>query len=131
MNINESNNTRRKFFSKAMAYSTAALLSPHLLQGNSVPNKLLKQFPKFQNNDLLWKWVQNSYTVSATISNLNNGSVSPQPLVVQEMFEFTNRLFNEAPSRYMWSKQREIESVREKLAILAGGVLSTADTGSF
>lgn len=96
------------------------MVSPQLIQGISFPEKLFKEFPKFINDDLLWKWVQNSFTVSSTISNLNNGSVCPQPKVVQEMFEFTNRLFNETPSRHMWSHQAETESVREKLAEMAG-----------
>lgn len=30
--------------------------------------------------------------------NLNNGAVSPQPLVVQRAVEFNNRLFNQGPS---------------------------------
>jgi len=117
---NELINTRRNFFKKAATLSTAAVLSPYLIQGASIPNKFVEEFPKFKNDDLLWKWVQNSYNVSSTISNLNNGSVCPQPKVVQEMFEFINRLFNETPSRHMWSHQAETESVREKLAEIAG-----------
>ena len=117
---NESINTRRSFFKKAGALSVATLLSPYLNHGVTLPNKFIEGFPKFNNDDLLWKWVQNSYTVSSTISNLNNGSVCPQPKVVQEMFEFTNRLFNETPSRHMWSHQAETESVRKKLAEIAG-----------
>lgn len=111
---------RRNFLKNAGALSATALLTPYLLQGTTLPNSLIEVPPKFNNEEQLWKWVQNSYTVSATISNFNNGSVCPQPKVVQEMFEFTNRLFNETPSRYMWSSQKEKESVREKLAELAG-----------
>lgn len=115
------NNSRRSFFKKAGTLSTAAILSPYLLQGrNIIPKNIFDELPKFTNDELLWKWVQNSYTVSSTISNLNNGSVCPQPKVVQEMFEFTNRLFNETPSRHMWSHQKETESVRKKLAKIAG-----------
>lgn len=120
MNELKSNNQRRNFFKKAGTLSAAALLTPYLLQGKELPTSILKELPTFTNDDLLWKWVQNSYTVSATISNLNNGGVSPQPKVVQEMFEYTNRMFNETPSRFMWSSRGKMESVREKLAELAG-----------
>jgi len=117
---NTSKNARRNFFKKAGTLSIAALLTPYLNQGSNIPYNLIEEFPKFKNDDLLWKWVQNSYNVSSTISNLNNGSVCPQPKVVQEMFEFINRLFNETPSRHMWSHQAETESVRKKLAEMAG-----------
>ncbi len=115
-----SNKDRRAFFKKAGVLSAATLLSPYLLQGRSFPEELVRKLPTITNDEMLWKWVQNSYTVSATISNLNNGGVSPQPKVVQEMFEYTNRMFNETPSRFMWSSQGKMESVREKLADLAG-----------
>jgi len=115
-----SNKDRRAFFKKAGVLSAATLLSPYLLQGRSFPEELVRKLPTITNDEMLWKWVQNSYTVSATISNLNNGGVSPQPKVVQEMFEYTNRMFNETPSRFMWSSQGKKESVREKLADLAG-----------
>ena len=115
-----SNKDRRAFFKKAGVLSAATLLSPYLLQGRSFPEELVRKLPTISNDEMLWKWVQNSYTVSATISNLNNGGVSPQPKVVQEMFEYTNRMFNETPSRFMWSSQGKMESVREKLADLAG-----------
>ena len=118
--MNKNNNPRRKFFQKAGTLSLSALLSPYLIQGRGIPDELIRELPKFNDDEQLWKWVQDAYTVSATISNFNNGSVSPQPKVVQEMFEFTNRLFNETPSRYMWSSQGETESVREKLAEIAG-----------
>ncbi len=68
-----------------------------------------------------WAWVQESYTVSPNIINLNNGGVSPQPKVVQDMFEKYNRLCNEAPSYYMWNILNQgREALRADLALFAG-----------
>jgi selenocysteine lyase/cysteine desulfurase len=68
-----------------------------------------------------WEWVRQSYTVSSNITNLNNGGVSPQPKVVQDVFEQYNRLSNEGPSYYMWRiLDKGREAVRQNLAELAG-----------
>lgn len=69
----------------------------------------------------LWRYVQQAFTSSPNIMNLNNGGVSPQPKVVQEAFENFNRISNEGPAYYMWNvlgKGRE--TVRKNLALLAG-----------
>ena len=68
-----------------------------------------------------WLWVQQSYTSSPNIINLNNGGVSPQPKVVQDAFEKYNRFSNEAPTYYMWRiLDQGREPLRQKLADLAG-----------
>ncbi len=72
-------------------------------------------------DETFWYQVQQAYTVSANIINLNNGGVSPQPKVVQEAVERYNQLSNETPSYYMWRiLDQGREPVREKLAGLAG-----------
>lgn len=72
-------------------------------------------------NEDFWGWVQESYTVSPNVINLNNGGVSPQPRVVQEALEKYNRLCNEGPSYYMWRiLDQGRESLRMKLADLSG-----------
>lgn len=73
------------------------------------------------NEEDFWNYIRNSYTVSSNLINLNNGGVSPQPKVVQEVFEHYNRLSNEAPSYYMWRiLDKGREDVRRDLAQLAG-----------
>ncbi len=68
-----------------------------------------------------WYQIQQAYTVSPNILNLNNGGVSPQPKVVQEAVEHYNRLCNEAPSYYMWRVlDQGREPLRAKLAGIAG-----------
>jgi selenocysteine lyase/cysteine desulfurase len=72
-------------------------------------------------NEEYWHTIQQAYTVSANIINLNNGGVSPQPLVVQDAVERYNRLSNEGPSYFMWRiLDAGRESLRMKLADLAG-----------
>ncbi|WP_034256894.1 aminotransferase class V-fold PLP-dependent enzyme [Adhaeribacter aquaticus] len=68
-----------------------------------------------------WGFIQQAYSSSPNVINLNNGGVSPQPIVVQNALDQYNRLSNEAPSYYMWRTLDEgRESVRIKLADLAG-----------
>jgi len=72
-------------------------------------------------DDELWYYVQQAYTSSPNIMNLNNGGVCPQPKVVQEAFESYNRFSNEGPAYYMWHVVGDgRETVRKELAQLAG-----------
>ena len=83
----------------------------------------LRSTPRDQaiENDDLWKRIQQAYTVSPNIINLNNGGVSPQPKVVQDAVDRYYHLSNEAPSYYMWRiLDQGREAVRMKLADLAG-----------
>lgn len=68
-----------------------------------------------------WSVIQRAYSTSPTIINLNNGGVSPSPLVVQEAVERYNKLANEGPSYFMWEiLDQGREPLREKLAELGG-----------
>ncbi|MFN8353437.1 MAG: aminotransferase class V-fold PLP-dependent enzyme [Spirosomataceae bacterium] len=68
-----------------------------------------------------WASIAESYTVSPTIINLNNGGVSPSPKVVQDAMERYHRYANEAPSYFMWRiMDQGREPLREQLAHLAG-----------
>ncbi|HTD41454.1 MAG TPA: aminotransferase class V-fold PLP-dependent enzyme [Mucilaginibacter sp.] len=68
-----------------------------------------------------WSTIQNAYTVNPNIINLNNGGVSPSPLVVQQAVARFNDLSNEGPSYFMWRiLDQGREPLREKLASLAG-----------
>lgn len=118
---------RRKFLQKLSGVAGATLLNPligkaysenlhqaiHLNEGRSAS--------ELATDEDFWYFVQQAFTTSANIVNLNNGGVSPQPKVVQDAVEHYNRLSNETPSYYMW---RILDSGREplraKLADLAG-----------
>jgi selenocysteine lyase/cysteine desulfurase len=68
-----------------------------------------------------WSGIQRAFTVNPNIIILNNGGVSPSPLVVQQAVERYNQLSNEGPSYYMWRiLDQGREPLREKLAHLAG-----------
>lgn len=68
-----------------------------------------------------WSVIQQGYTTSPNIINLNNGGVSPSPRIVQEAVERFNKLSNEGPSYFMWRiLDQGREPLREKLAKLAG-----------
>ncbi|OIR05029.1 isopenicillin N epimerase [mine drainage metagenome] len=68
-----------------------------------------------------WSVIQQAFTVSPNIINLNNGGVSPAPRVVQEALERYNKLVNEGPSYFMWRiLDQGREPLRQKLAELAG-----------
>jgi selenocysteine lyase/cysteine desulfurase len=68
-----------------------------------------------------WSVIQRAYSVNPDIINLNNGGVSPAPIVVQEAVARYNQLSNEGPSYYMWViLDQGREPLRQKLAALAG-----------
>jgi selenocysteine lyase/cysteine desulfurase len=73
-----------------------------------------------QNEDY-WSVIQRAFSVSPQIINLNNGGVSPSPIVVQQAVERYNQMTNEGPSYFMWQILDEgREPLRQKLARLAG-----------
>jgi len=68
-----------------------------------------------------WSIIQQSFSVSPNIINLNNGGVSPTPIVAQKALDRYNQLANEGPSYFMWRIiDQGREPLREKLAGLAG-----------
>jgi len=73
-----------------------------------------------QNEDY-WSVIQRGYSVSPQIINLNNGGVSPSPIVVQQPVERYNQMTNEGPSYFMWQiLDQGREPLRKSLANLAG-----------
>lgn len=122
-----SNLHRRSFLSKAGSFSAAALLATitqpawsrnlqHALRdAENIPPGQLASDEEF------WYYVQQSYTVSPSIINLNNGGVAPSPKTVQDAMKRYHDLSNEAPSYYMWRiLDQGREPLRKNLALLAG-----------
>lgn len=67
-----------------------------------------------------WQVIQQAYSVPANFINLNNGGVSPSPIVVQQAVERYNQLSNQGPSYFMWRiLDQGREPLRQKLALLA------------
>lgn len=74
-----------------------------------------------KDNEEFWYWIKQSFTVSPSILNLNNGGVSPQPKSVQDAFFRYNQISNEGPAYFMWRiLDQGREPIRKKLAQLAG-----------
>ena len=120
-------NNRRSFIRQAAvltgAFSATSLFSQaHAADWTSALNRVSSLTPQqvAQDEDF-WGVIQRSYSVSANIINLNNGGVSPAPIVVQQAVERYNQLTNQGPSYYMWHiLDQGREPLREKLALLAG-----------
>ncbi|MCB9231337.1 MAG: aminotransferase class V-fold PLP-dependent enzyme [Bacteroidia bacterium] len=120
-------NSRRNFLKSVGGFAGALTFSSlwdklYAAEFDSRINKISHLSPEeVATDEDFWAWVQNSYTVSASLVNLNNGGVSPQPKVVQEAFERYNRLSNEAPSFFMWrTLDFSREAVRSDLAAILG-----------
>ncbi|MBC7904514.1 MAG: aminotransferase class V-fold PLP-dependent enzyme [Gemmatimonadaceae bacterium] len=118
---------RRSFLQRLSGVSAATILS-----GITQPawsrnmNKALKDFDSYSPEHLageedFWYFIQQSYTVSPNMINLNNGGVSPSPRTVQDAMKRYHDLSNEAPSYYMWRVlDQGREPLRKNLARIAG-----------
>jgi hypothetical protein len=99
---------RRKFLQRAGAFSATAFLSS-LTQPAWSRNlqSALRNAEGISPTDLateedFWYYIQQSFTVSPSLINLNNGGVSPAPKTVQDAMKRYYDYCNEAPSYYMW-----------------------------
>ena len=119
--------SRKKFIRQigliAGAFSTNSFFNQILAEGISTANKKVQHLSPTEvaTDEDYWSTIQQAYTVSPNIINLNNGGVSPAPLIVQEALDRYNKLANEGPSYYMWRiLDQGREPLRENLANLAG-----------
>lgn len=118
--------SRRSFLSKAAMLASTSLIpslkafsKEELLTLTSY--KPEKSALELATDEDYWWQIQQAYTVSPQIINLNNGGVSPSPMVVQNAVDRYNKLANEAPSYYMWRiLDQGREPLRENLAKYAG-----------
>jgi selenocysteine lyase/cysteine desulfurase len=118
--------SRRSFLSKAAMLASTSLVPS--LKAFSKEELLTfavykpeKSALELASDEDYWWQIQQAYTVSPQIINLNNGGVSPSPMVVQNAVDRYNKLANEAPSYYMWRiMDQGREPLRENLAKYAG-----------
>lgn len=116
---------RRKFLQKATALSSAALISAIPSWAGDLEKALHSVrgmgAEKLAAEEEFWYYIQQAFTVSPGIINLNNGGVSPAPKTVQDAMKRYYDLSNEAPSYYMWRiLDQGREPLRTNLANLAG-----------
>jgi selenocysteine lyase/cysteine desulfurase len=119
--------TRRSFVTKIGMGSATGILSS-LFQPAWSRNlqQALHDVQDFSPDELateeeFWYYIQQAFTVSPGIINLNNGGVSPAPKTVQDAMKRYYDLCNEAPSYYMWRiLDLGREPLRANLAKMAG-----------
>ena len=118
---------RRTFLRQAAtlagAFSTGSLFNQaHAADFNAASRAVAHLGPaEVAQNEDFWAVIQRAYSVNPDIINLNNGGVSPSPVVVQQAVERYSQLANEGPSYFMWGiLDQGREPLREKLAHLAG-----------
>jgi len=118
---------RRRFLDTIGAFSATALFSSFSRPawsrnlekalhhaGDRMPGELAS-------DEDFWYFVQQSFTTSPELINLNNGGVSPSPRIVQEAMKRYHDMSNEAPSYYMWRiLDQGREPLRKELARIAG-----------
>ncbi|MDR6808226.1 selenocysteine lyase/cysteine desulfurase [Dyadobacter sp. BE34] len=118
-------NNRRSFFRKSAALGMGAFginsLFNQLHAGQFLEAEQLWN-PASESNEEYWSVIQDAYTASKSeIIILNNGGVSPSPIVVQEALDKYNRAAAQGPSYYMWRiMDKGREPLRQRLAKLAG-----------
>lgn len=118
---------RRRFLQRAGIFSATAFLSS-LTQPAWSRNldAALRNAEGVSPDELateedFWYYIQQSFTVSPSLINLNNGGVSPAPKTVQDAMKRYYDLSNEAPSYYMWRVlDQGREPLRKNLAKMAG-----------
>ena len=120
-------NNRRQFINKVGQFSATGILaslstpawSRNFHRAIEQADQLLPE--EIVGDEDFWYYVQQAFTVSSSIINLNNGGVSPSPKVVQEAMKRFHDYSNEAPSYYMWRiLDLGREPLRRNLARLAG-----------
>ncbi|GAB3933099.1 aminotransferase class V-fold PLP-dependent enzyme [Mucilaginibacter myungsuensis] len=120
-------NHRRLFIKQAAAltgaFSATSLFNQaHAADWQKAAAKVAHLSPQqVAEDEDFWGVIQRSYSANTNIMIMNNGGVSPSPIVVQEAVERYNKLSNQGPSYYMWRiLDQGREPLREKLALLAG-----------
>lgn len=109
---------RRSFLQKAGVLSATGFLSTLIKPAWSKNlEQAIRNAENISPEDLamdedFWYYIQQSFTVSPSMINLNNGGVSPAPKTVQDAMKRYYDISNEAPSYFMW---RVIDSGREPL----------------
>jgi len=118
---------RRSFLHKAGLFSTTAFFSSIVKTGWSRNlERAIIEAESISADDLakeedFWYYIQQSFTVSPSLINLNNGGVSPAPKTVQDAMKRYYDYSNEAPSYYMWRiLDQGRETLRGNLAKHAG-----------
>lgn len=120
-------NHRRAFLRQAAtlvgAFSVNSLFNQaHAAEWERAGKKVMHLNPQQAAEDEdYWSVIQRGYSADTGIMIMNNGGVSPSPIIVQQAVERYNLMANQGPSYYMWRiLDQGREPLRDKLALLAG-----------
>ena len=124
----DNSHSRRSFIKKASALAGAFSINSYFNQIHATDwHEAGASFKNWGASDLAtnedyWSVIQQGYSASSSpVIILNNGGVSPSPIVVQKAVERYNELSNQGPSYYMWQiLDQGRENLREALANLGG-----------
>jgi selenocysteine lyase/cysteine desulfurase len=120
-------NNRRQFLNKVGKISVSGILASFTLPAwsrnlqKAIDEASRSNPAQITADEDFWYYVQQAYTVSPSLVNLNNGGVAPSPRIVQEAMKRYHDYSNEAPSYYMWRiLDLGREPLRKNLARIAG-----------
>ncbi len=111
---------RRKFFQAAGGVTAAVLPA---LRNDGLPRILAagaasagRSAESMATDEDYWFEIQSAFDVDRAVINLNNGSVSPSPRVVEQAFHHYLDFVNLAPVRNQSVLEGQVETVRRRLA---------------
>jgi len=110
--------TRRSFLRGATGLAVASFNEKGLAHALDATRFVANRTPEdVAGDEDFWFEIQRAFTVDRTYINLNNGGVSPSPLVVQDAMRRYLEFSNLATVQTMWRiLEPQIESVRRRLA---------------
>lgn len=109
----------RKQFLKHSLLASAALPMAPLLANAKHASLRVPANKHLTTDEAFWQEVRDQYLIDDRIVNLNNGSVGPQPISVQETHMRMHEQSNSAPAYYMWKKfNKKRDELRAALADL-------------
>ncbi len=117
---------RRSFLQKAGFLTATTLLTSNIPLWSKNLDRAIAASDnvspeKLASDESFWYYVQQAFTSSSGVIDLNNGGVSPAPKTVQDAMKRYYDLSNEAPSYFMWRiLDQGREPLRTNLATLAG-----------
>ena len=114
------NITRRRFVQAAAAATAAFLPTFHgggtsrlLAAGTGTTSRSAESLASDED---FWFEIQSAYEIDRSLSNLNNGAVSPSPRVVMDALHHYLNYVNLAPVRNQGDLEQEAETIRRRLA---------------
>src|SRR5579859_3395508 len=113
---------RRNFFNLAAGTALVAFQS-NAIERAAAATRSVKDRPvdEVASDEDYWAEIRNAFTVDRNVINLNNGYVSPAPLIVQDAMRRYLDYSNMGPLHTMINiLEKQVEEVRRRVAKVAG-----------